>query len=159
LYSSPLVRELGAAEMRKSGGRPPITFCDLHDVPKIRMAGGSAGGQVRNWWHCPMCRKESKRRTRDRHGARWASEARLKKFGLSEGEYETLLSRQNGRCARCKKRKPLHIDHSHVTGRVRGLLCMRCNTAIGALGDEPDALRAVVAYLEGGDTDDWMWAA
>jgi hypothetical protein len=42
----------------------------------------------------------------------------------------------------------LHIDHDHVTGRIRGALCHNCNHAIGQVKDNPDTLRALIAYLE-----------
>jgi len=43
----------------------------------------------------------------------------------------------------------VHVDHCHQTGRVRGVLCFNCNSAIGKLGDDPDAVRRAAAYLEG----------
>jgi hypothetical protein len=43
----------------------------------------------------------------------------------------------------------LHIDHDHVTGEVRGVLCHECNTGIGKLRDDPDLLLAAVDYLKG----------
>ncbi|MFE7628779.1 endonuclease VII domain-containing protein [Streptomyces sp. NPDC057509] len=42
-----------------------------------------------------------------------------------------------------------YVDHCHRAGRVRGVLCFNCNSAIGKLGDDPDALRRAIAYLEG----------
>lgn len=43
----------------------------------------------------------------------------------------------------------VHVDHRHETGRVRGVLCFNCNSAIGTLGDDPDTFRRAIAYLEG----------
>ncbi|MFD9905324.1 endonuclease domain-containing protein [Streptomyces sp. NPDC059063] len=42
-----------------------------------------------------------------------------------------------------------HVDHRHEPGRVRGVPCFNCNSAIGKLGDDPDALRRSFSYLEG----------
>ncbi|MFI6939836.1 endonuclease VII domain-containing protein [Streptomyces sp. NPDC050418] len=42
-----------------------------------------------------------------------------------------------------------HVDHCHRTGRVRGVLCFNCNSAIGKLGDDPDASSRAIAYLGG----------
>jgi len=62
------------------------------------------------------------------------------KYGISIQDYEDLLEQQEGLCAICGEpqstvalngKKPLHVDHDHVNGRVRGLLCKNCNTAIG----------------------------
>jgi len=58
---------------------------------------------------------------------------KLKKFGLTQEQFNTLLSQQNGLCAICGKppKRVLAIDHDHVTGRVRGLLCSKCNLNLG----------------------------
>nr|WP_301549620.1 endonuclease domain-containing protein [Streptomyces sp. MNP-20] len=42
-----------------------------------------------------------------------------------------------------------HVDRRRGAGRVRGVLCFNCNSAIGKLGDDPDALRRAISYLEG----------
>lgn len=49
----------------------------------------------------------------------------------------------------CLAAPAVHVDHCHKTGRVRGVLCFNCNSAIGKLGDDPDVVRRAVAYLEG----------
>lgn len=60
---------------------------------------------------------------------------KLKRFGLTEKAYFDLLEAQNGLCFLCQKAektaKSLAIDHDHITGKVRGLLCTRCNLALG----------------------------
>ncbi len=63
---------------------------------------------------------------------------RLDKFGITENEYLELLKKQNGLCAICNgapdtRWKMLAIDHDHKNGKVRGLLCMTCNTMLGRL--------------------------
>jgi hypothetical protein len=55
----------------------------------------------------------------------------LKTYNLIPSQYEDLLRKQNFVCGICKEVKPLVIDHDHVTGHVRGLLCVRCNTGMG----------------------------
>jgi hypothetical protein len=58
----------------------------------------------------------------------------LAQNGLSTEDYQKLLTRQDGRCAICRRRcgrgRRLAVDHDHATGRVRGLLCFRCNTSL-----------------------------
>ncbi|WP_338120071.1 endonuclease VII domain-containing protein [Streptomyces sporangiiformans] len=54
-----------------------------------------------------------------------------------------------GLCVICPKAPAIHVDHCHETGRVPGVLCFNCNSAIGKLGDDPDAVRRAAAYLEG----------
>lgn len=84
-----------------------------------------------------------------RHDA--ALRRRCAKYGLTVEEYETLLLAQDHRCAGCGKRfspsRPAHIDHSHDTWEVRGLLCGPCNTLIGYLHDDGDLLRRLSNHL------------
>jgi hypothetical protein len=63
-----------------------------------------------------------------------------------------MLNGQGGACAICKTPaadldRRICVDHDHVTGGVRGLLCSNCNSAIGKLQDDPDVVAAALAYL------------
>ena len=72
------------------------------------------------------------------------------KYGLSVEQYNEILSMQEGVCALClkeHKRRPLNVDHCHSTGRIRGLLCDKCNLAIGLLGDNADLALRAARYL------------
>ncbi len=74
----------------------------------------------------------------------------LKRYGISWSEYELRLALQNHACAICKKRpkgRLLCIDHCHKTGKVRGLLCTRCNAALGSFEDNPSFTQAATDYL------------
>ncbi len=83
---------------------------------------------------------------------------RLREFGLPKGQYAAMLAAQGGACALCGERasgtaksgKPiaLHVDHDHATGRIRGLLCGKCNRAIGYLRDDPALIRKAALYVE-----------
>lgn len=72
-------------------------------------------------------------------------------FGIDIPEYERLLASQSGVCAICAcvcpSGKRLAVDHCHATGKVRGLLCMRCNTGLGKFDDRIDLLEAAKSYL------------
>lgn len=73
------------------------------------------------------------------------------KFGLTPAEYEAMRVAQGGVCAICQgppqPNRRLSVDHDHQTGRIRGLLCTRCNTGIGLLNDSPTVLQQAVKYL------------
>ncbi len=78
-------------------------------------------------------------------------------YGITPARVDEMFMEQGGVCAICRlpaemlpsgKRKRLNIDHCHLTGKVRGLLCSKCNKGIGQLNDDPDLLRKAVAYLE-----------
>lgn len=78
-----------------------------------------------------------------------ASVKRVKRYNLTEEEYVAMFERQEGVCAICKKPetsrnqkgtiRSLAIDHDHNTGKVRGLLCFRCNTNLGVIESEQAA--------------------
>lgn len=81
-----------------------------------------------------------------------------KNYGLTVEEYNAMLRRQGGVCAVCGKDEPaehgrtgkqfrLAVDHCHETGAVRGLLCQKCNRAIGLFGDDPILIRKAISYL------------
>lgn len=72
-----------------------------------------------------------------------------RKYGLRLRDFDTLLYAQLGMCAICRKPawRKLHVDHDHSTKQVRGLLCEKCNKAIGLLDDEPRLARSAETYL------------
>lgn len=76
---------------------------------------------------------------------------RLRSYGLTQEDYDAMLASQEHRCAVCEEElvdtKTTHIDHCHETDKVRGLLCLSCNTAAGRLGDCPDRVQALADYL------------
>lgn len=72
---------------------------------------------------------------------------RLLKYGITPGEYIDMLLDQEKRCAICKKKEPLVIDHCHTTGLVRGLLCNKCNMGLGLFKDNADHLYEAAKYL------------
>ena len=72
----------------------------------------------------------------------------LKRYGLSEAEYEALVTKAAGCCAVCGQgEKKLVIDHDHDTGKVRGLVCMGCNTFLGFLENYPELFDQATRYL------------
>jgi hypothetical protein len=83
------------------------------------------------------------------------SQQSIKMHGLTLEQYENILKSQNGVCAICKssdsKTKGIGrfcVDHDHLTGEIRGLLCASCNRGIGLLGDKVELLKNAIKYLE-----------
>lgn len=82
---------------------------------------------------------------------RTARKMALRKFKLTEMDYQLMFDRQNGVCAICKfpsEEGRLAIDHCHKTGELRKLLCRFCNLLLGHAGDNLDILRSAIQYLE-----------
>jgi len=73
-------------------------------------------------------------------------------YGITNEKYKELLHEQNGKCAICgdegKEQEPrLHVDHNHITGEVRGLLCILCNFSIGGLREKKEYFVKALNYL------------
>jgi hypothetical protein len=102
-----------------------------------------------------------KQEINERQRRRWAASDRkrtrqpysrtqlLQSYGMSTEDYDMLSARQGGACAICRRQTaaPLCVDHCHATGKVRGLLCRTCNSAIGFLRDDEALMAAALAYL------------
>jgi hypothetical protein len=77
----------------------------------------------------------------------------IKRFhGLSPEEYESILNSQGGVCAICQKdqwnSKGPNVDHDHLTGNIRGILCNGCNTALGLIKENSDTAIAMAEYIK-----------
>mgnify|MGYP000456790067 CR=1 FL=1 len=78
------------------------------------------------------------------------------RFGLLPHELKELCEKSEGKCAICEAppesernaRPNLSIDHCHTTGRIRGLLCTRCNIALGSFDDNEDYLLKAIEYIK-----------
>ena len=70
-----------------------------------------------------------------------------KKYGLSKEGYFNLLESQGGHCAICPSTERLVVEHNHATGEVRGIVCNKCNTALGMADDNVARLINLARYL------------
>ena len=75
----------------------------------------------------------------------------LRKYGITLEQKEAMLADQGHRCGICRTDEPgkrgWFTDHCHTSKRVRGILCHRCNSALGLLRDDPAVLLAAADYL------------
>lgn len=142
----------------KPGGR--ATYCRLcaADKARVRWAGLPSDHPARI-------------RNRTRHASRTpAAEARrqaylrskefrrkqfwwrlYKKYGLTEVAFREMFQRQRGACAICrtvfKRKSQMHVDHCHRTGKVREILCNKCNTTLGHVREDLNFLESLAEYL------------
>lgn len=97
--------------------------------------------------------KANRDRYRERRRASGRKHRLWSNYGITQEEYDALLAAQNGVCAICcaieesERWSVFHVDHSHRTGRVRGLLCSSCNRGLGYFHDDPAYLEGAAAYL------------
>lgn len=117
---------------------------------------------ARKWWAVhPEKYREKNRRWRianpEKHKEYKRKTALKSRYGLSLADYERCLDLQNGVCAICGRppdKRALDVDHDHVTGRVRGLLCPTCNSSLGIVEDYLDQALAYLAKYASSEPDD-----
>lgn len=119
----------------------------------------------KEWKNCKLCKKESYLKFKEKNPS--YKPTRNFMFIGNKGnikfpvkEYEKLYEQQQGLCKICtkpetmvnawnkSKPKRLALDHCHKTGKIRGLLCHRCNTGIGGFYESIEILEAAIAYLK-----------
>lgn len=103
--------------------------------------------------YCKECNKKKARFRNRRDRAKRREKALVSEFGITQEEYDGMLLAQGGGCAICGKTpeqegKALSVDHDHVTGRVRGLLCTPHNFGVGLFRDDPEMLRRASVYVK-----------
>ena len=129
------------------------------------MQCSSCGGTFEQWRkHSRKCREcynkyvrewmyENKDRVKASVLAKWenySNQSRFVKYGLTETAFDD-LRRKPPNCAICRTSfndARLHIDHCHTTGRIRGLLCSRCNQGLGFFKDDPNLFTNAAKYLK-----------
>ncbi|MGW6624247.1 endonuclease VII domain-containing protein [Nocardia sp. NPDC055002] len=99
----------------------------------------------------PRCATHHRAKTRTRRNYNHTTHI-AETYGITSEEYQAIYKYQGGKCFICRRatgaRKRLSVDHCHATGRVRGLLCQKCNRDIlGHLRDDPEALYRAAEYL------------
>ena len=148
----PLTEYYGAKGAR-DGHRPECKACSLAYRKRwYRDNRARAIAYVRAWQQANPDRVRAWRvRNRDRRNEQMREIHLRNKFGLTVDEYSRILQAQGGVCALCEgaptPRISLHVDHDHGTGEIRGLLCVRCNNALGLFREDPDLLKRAARYV------------
>jgi hypothetical protein len=71
-------------------------------------------------------------------------------FGIGLRQFDEMALKQDYKCLGCGEVKKLVVDHCHATGKVRGLLCINCNTALGCFCEDIKIMERAKQYLKGG---------
>ncbi len=109
-------------------------------------------------YECKTCKKnrQAKQYTNySKNPTKHIRRPRLKyRYGLTLEQWDEMFKSQAGCCAICKgqqtdkRKKRLDVDHCHVTGKVRGLLCSSCNLTLGTVEKNKSQLRRLIDYLD-----------
>jgi len=120
-------------------GRQSLCIICCHAYSKVWREENRAAIKAKKSSH----RKENKDKYR--------SKQRSKVYGISEIEIDALIVMQNNTCAICcfefTSKGSFHVDHSHKTGAIRGLLCPHCNKGLGMFRDDESRLSRAALYL------------
>jgi hypothetical protein len=106
------------------------------------------------WKKAKAERRAAKRKADPESHSRLDFESDLmKNYGITAAQYDEMYEAQNGKCDCCKRpeaefKRGLHVDHDHVTGQVRALLCTKCNPGLGYFDDDIEKLEMAIAYLK-----------
>jgi len=125
---------------RKDGLYPVCKVCKTANDRLRRKNNPERYREISNKW-------DKKNPDKKRNGA-------LKReYGITLEEYNVILAKQNKKCAICLRDKSefkvsMHLDHDHITGKIRGILCASCNRVLGLLKDNPENLERALVYLK-----------
>jgi hypothetical protein len=141
----------------KSGPRAGSLYGECKDCHFVRTEKWRKNNRNKSCQYTKAHRDKLKEKMSKEEWSEFHREVNLmQKFGLTLEDYDLMLEEQNGVCAICGeeetsirlgKTKLLAVDHDHETGEVRGLLCARCNMAIGLLNEDIDILKSAIKYI------------
>src|SRR5271165_2557013 len=97
-------------------------------------------------------KKNNPKKRKDHVNKSYRKNKCLGRYGIDINDYNELLSKQNSCCANCGRNqieftRALAVDHNHKTGKIRGLLCNGCNTALGLLKENEQYIINLLEYL------------
>lgn len=131
-------------------------------TPRVCATCGKRGtrAEFKGRSYCPPCQAAHQAVAQARFLAKQGGASRYQRntylkrtYGITIEEYEEMLAAQGGKCAICpategaSDRLSFCVDHNHVTGKRRKLLCVSCNFRVRNLGDDLDLFELTVAYI------------
>jgi len=118
--------------------------------------GTAISGKNEKLRPCRACNTAKVRAWRARNPELYKAQQRrsrlIRRFGITPEEYDALFEKQDGHCAICgnpPNGDRLAIDHNHSNGKVRSLLCHKCNTVLGLVNEDTNILHKLIEYIKG----------
>jgi hypothetical protein len=126
-------------------GKKPCAQCqEIKPVSEFHVSKARSSGYDS---YCKPCKLG--RIDRVRHNANARRNKFVVRYGITLDQRNTMASEQENRCAICRNVDDrLHVDHCHKSGKIRQLICFKCNTLLGNAGDDIEILKSAIAYLE-----------
>ena len=104
---------------------------------------------------CKICANEAsskwKKDNKEKHQISRQKSKLKAKYGITLEQYDAMVKEQKGVCYICKNENPtrkLNVDHCHKTGKIRRLLCDKCNMTLGLINDSQELLKQFIFYLK-----------
>lgn len=128
-------------------------YCKGCDVIKPISEFYSRLGKLKTGYRttCKLCNKNEQIRMKQEFPDRWHQYHIKSKYNINIEVYNNLVKIQNNECAICyqsQENKRLYIDHDHISGKIRGLLCQKCNSALGLFNDCEQTITQALNYLK-----------
>jgi len=98
--------------------------------------------------YCKPCHNAKSRDTYTRLYGSTREYHLRRRYGITGAQLDAMVEAQGGVCLLCRERPAQHVDHDHLTGLVRGVLCSCCNQGLGNFRDRADVMRSAIDYLE-----------
>ncbi|GAA1582564.1 hypothetical protein GCM10009678_76630 [Actinomadura kijaniata] len=118
------------------------------EIQQLDAFGGNRANPDGRAAYCKPCHNKAMAEIRERnHGSSRNYLLKLR-YGITEREADTLLARQGGICVICLRSPAAHVDHGHVTGLVRSMLCFGCNGGLGQFEEDVWVIKEAADYLE-----------
>jgi hypothetical protein len=117
------------------------TYKHFNDFPKNRASRDGLGT------YCKPCHGVGVKKSVELHHGGHRPYLLKLRYGIDAAKAEALLRAQDGKCAVCGDPSPEHVDHDHLSGDVRGILCFNCNGALGRFEDDPEIMERAIEYL------------
>lgn len=148
----------GVTEVFGADGLKRCTRCGVRKGPEgfyktKAMCRDCRAETIKEWWKRNPGYKAAWRKANPAGDKAYMRRKQLReKYDLSPEDYTAMFESQEGRCALCRNeqsaKRALAVDHCHATGKIRTLLCDRCNIGIGMFKEDVTLLRAAIEYLE-----------
>jgi recombination endonuclease VII len=113
----------------------------IEDFPFNRADSTGRGG------YCKPCHNARGKASKEKRGGSRAYHLK-RRYGITDDEVRGIILAQRGGCGICGAPNPEHVDHDHVTGEVRGILCFNCNGGLGQFKDNIATMRNAIDYLK-----------
>lgn len=154
LWCTRCLQMLPIGNFRKRPRRPETgkrlgrwSYCRQCEINIVKTVPGRRESANSNTY---ASRRRLKENNPEEYRRRYRKSHLRKYHGITIADYDRLFKEQNGHCAICENPPSgvsLHVDHDHLTGRIRGLLCAHCNTGIGLLRDDQLLLDKAAKYI------------